>query len=113
MRFILSGSQQSDFIQALPLLHQRKAQAVLADKGYDADSIVEAIISMGAQAVIPPKSNRKSLRPYDRYLYKQRNLIERLFNKMKHFRGVATRYNKTAIAFLGMIHLAAVVIWLK
>jgi len=95
------------------LLDGIKATAVLADKGYDADYIVTAAENMGAQAVIPPKSNRKIQREYDTELYKERNHVERLFNKLKHFRRVATRYDKTATAFLAFVHIAAIYLWLK
>jgi transposase len=90
-----------------------KADAVLADKGYDADYIVEAVEDMGAIAVIPPKSNRKTERKYDKDLYKERNLIERLFNKLKHFRRIATRYDKTALSFMSFLNIAAIYLWLK
>ncbi len=113
MRFTLTGGQASDYTQALALLDGVKAKAVLADRGYDADYIVTAAEVMGAQAVIPPKSNRKIQREYDTELYKERNLVERLFNKLKHFRRVATRYDKTAAAFLAFIHVAAIYLWLK
>jgi putative transposase len=63
--------------------------------------------------VIPPKSNRVSPQTYDRDLYKQRNLVERFFNKLKHFRRVATRYDKLLANFLGFVKLAAVAIWLR
>jgi len=86
---------------------------VLADKGYDADYVVQAAQKMGAQAVIPPKSNRKTLREYDKELYKERNQVERLFNRLKHWRRVANRFDKTAESFLAFIHIAASCIWLK
>jgi putative transposase len=88
------------------------ASAVLGDKGYDAEYVIQKAKSMGAMAVIPPKSNRKASRVYDAELYKERNLVERLFNKLKQFRRVATRYDKTASAFLAFIHIAAICIWL-
>ncbi len=113
MRFILTGGQRNDCTQALQLLEGLRAEAVLADKGYDADYIVEAAGNMRAIAVIPPKSNRKIQREYDKELYKERNLVERLFNKLKHFRRVATRYDKTASAFLAFIHIASICLWLK
>jgi len=90
-----------------------KADAVLADKGYDADYVIEAIEGMGAIAVIPPKSNRKTPREYDKEIYKERNLIERLFNKLKNFRRVATRYDKTALSFMSFLNIAAIYLWLK
>jgi len=113
VRFTLTGGQASDYTQALALLGGMKAKAVLADKGYDADYIVRAAEDMGAEAVIPPKSNRRTLRPYDKELYKERNLVERLFNRLKHFRRIATRYDKTASAFLAFIHIASICLWLK
>jgi transposase len=85
-----------------------KADFVLADNGYDADYIIKAAENIGAVAVIPPKSNRKTPRSFYASLYKERNHIERLFNKLKHFRRVATRYDKTASAFMGFILVAAI-----
>jgi transposase len=113
LRFILTGGQRNDCTQALQLLEGIRAGAVLADKGYDADYIIQAAESIGAIPVIPPKSNRKIQREYDKELYKERNLVERLFNKLKHFRRVATRYDKTASAFLAFIHIASICLWLK
>ena len=95
------------------MIENMEADAVLADKGYDADYVIEAVEDMGAIAVIPPKANRKTLREYDKELYKERNLIERLFNKIKHFRRVATRYDKTALSFMSFINIAAIYLWLK
>lgn len=113
MKFILTGGEKSDFLHACPLLENQQADAVLADKGYDADYIVTYIEAMGAEVVIPPKSNRNTQRSYDVVLYKERNIIERMFNKMKHFRGVATRYSKTAVSYLAFVQLAAILLWLK
>ena len=93
IRVILTSGEVSDYKQALPLLDGFKAKAVLADKGYDADYIIQAASKIGAQAVIPPKKTRSSTRSWDKTLYKERNLIERLFGKLKHFRRVATRYD--------------------
>lgn len=113
LNFILSGGEQSDFKQALPLLEGLKGDFVLADRGYDADYVVEAIENMSAEAVIPPQKNRKVLRAYDEHLYKERNLVERLFNKLKNFRRVATRYDKLDVTFLAFIHLASIALWFK
>jgi transposase len=104
--FLLTGGQVNDCTQAIALLGQRKAEAVLADKGYDADAIVEHIEAMGAQAVIPPKRNRKVQREYDKDLYKQRNRIERCFSKLKCFRRLATRYEKSKACFQALVALA-------
>jgi len=111
LRFFITAGQRSDYLKALDLIEGYEMQALLADKGYDADYIVAAIGS--AQAVIPPRSMRKSKRTYDQELYKERNQVERMFNKLKHFRRVATRYDKLAIAFLSFIHIAAIYILLK
>ena len=91
-KFILTGGEESDYKQALALLKGQRAGHVLADRGYDADYIVQTVESMGAVAVIPPRKNRREQRKYDARLYKERNLVERLFLKMKRFRGFATRY---------------------
>jgi len=85
----------------------------MADKGYDADHLVQTIAETGARVVIPPKRNRKLQRPYDTDLYKERNRIERFFNKLKHFRRVATRYDKLLANFMGFVKLAAIAIWLR
>jgi transposase len=109
---MLTGGQASDYTQALALLDGWECQAVLADKGYDADYIVEAAHQMGAEAVIPPKSNRKTPREYDKELYKERNQVERLFNRLKLSRRIANRFDKTAESFLAFIHIAATYLWL-
>ena len=111
MRFILTGGQAGDAPQAIPLLTGVQATHVIADKGYDSDKILGFIHSQGAIAVIPPKSNRKIPQEYDRELYKQRNLIERAFNKLKHWRRIATRYDRRSLYFLAALHLVAAVTW--
>jgi transposase len=95
------------------LLEGHTPGAVLADKGYAADSILAAVQDLGAIAVIPPKANRKMSREYDGALYKERNLVERMFNKLKHFRRVATRYDKLASSFMGWLTIASIILWLK
>ena len=95
------------------MLEAQKADYVLADKGYDAGYIVERIHEMGAKAVIPSTSRRKEQRLYDTHLYKERNLVERLFLKMKRFRRFATRYEKLAHNFLSVAHFIGILIWLN
>ncbi len=85
---------------------------MLADKGYDADHLCDRISEAGTQVVIPSKRNRKVQRSYDTELYKERNRIERFFNKLKHFRRFATRYDKLLANFMGFVKLAAIIIWL-
>ncbi len=88
--------------------------AFLADKAYDADArVLQLLADSGVDAVIPPKSNRKEKRDYDVEKYKARHLIENFFGKLKQYRAIATRYDKTARNFLEAIHLVASVIWLN
>lgn len=112
VRVILSAGQISDIEYAPDLIEHLPAQAVIADKGYDADHFVDTIKMAGAQAVIPPRSNRIAPRSFDRHLYQDRNLIERFFARIKHFRRIATRYDKLAESFLSFIHIACAFIWL-
>ena len=87
---------------------------LLADKAYDADErVIEPLRDAGIEPVIPAKTNRKQPRPYDKDLYKSRSLIENFFCKLKQFRAIATRYDKTARNFLAAIHLAAAAVWLN
>ena len=87
---------------------------MIADKGFDADErVIEPLEQAGKTAVIPPRSNRKNPRAYDRDLYAARHLIENFFCKLKQFRAIATRYDKTACNFLAAIHLAAAIVWLN
>jgi transposase len=112
LKFIVTAGQDSDIPQAIPLLTGQSASYVLADKGYDADSIIDYIRTMNAEPVIPPKSNRIVQRFYDKHLYKDRNLIERFFNKLKQFRKIATRFDKSKINFEGLLYLACSFLWL-
>ncbi len=89
-----------------------KIDALLGDKGYDSDDIIAALEEIGIEAVIPSKSNRKEPRQINRETYKRRNLIERMFNKLKNWRRVATRYDKTATSFLAFITIASVKLWM-
>ena len=95
------------------MLAEIDAAALLADKAYDAeDRVLKKLEAKNCMAVIPPKSMRKEQRAYDRVLYQARHLIENFFSKLKQYRAIATRYDKTARNFLGGIYLAATVIWL-
>lgn len=86
---------------------------MLADKGYDSDAIVGAIQASGADVVIPPKENRIIKRLCDFALYCERNLVERFFNKLKHYRAIATRYAKRKRNYLAFVTLASVMLWIK
>jgi transposase len=111
LQFRITAGQAGEYAPAADLLANQRAEAVIADRGYDADALVARSQNIGAVAVIPPKCNRKLQRAYDRELYKQRNLIERCFNKLKHFRRFATRYCKTIQAFRSFTALACA--WLR
>lgn len=113
VRFILTAGQCSEIKQAIPLIAGYSADYVMADKGYDADALIGEIQSIEAIAVIPPKSNRKIPRDYDEYLYRERNLVERVFQKLKHYRRIATRYERLAVTYQAMLSLVASIIWLN
>jgi transposase len=90
------------------------AMTVLADKAYDADErVIEPLRAAGKEIVIPSKRNRKEPRPYDEELYEARHLIENFFCKLKQFRAIATRYDKTARNFLAAVYLASATVWLN
>jgi transposase len=112
--FHLTAGQKHDLEGADELLPQIEAEALLADKAYDAEERVrQQLAQKNCEAVIPSKANRKNPYPHDKELYKARHLIENFFAKLKQYRGIATRYDKTARNFLGAIYLAASVIWLN
>ena len=112
--FSLSPGQAHDLEGADALLPGLAAEALIADKAFDAEErVLKPLEQAGRSAVIPPKANRKEARPYDKELYKARHLIENFFAKLKQFRAIATRYDKRAVCFLGALHLAAAVIWLN
>lgn len=114
IRVSLTAGQASDVHGAEALLNDlSRASVVLADKGYDADWIREKIEAQNAAPNIPDKSNRKERHCFSKVLYKERNKVERFFNKIKHFRRIATRYEKLGVNFLAMVKLAAIRIWLR
>lgn len=112
VKFILTPGNEADCSQAVSLLEDQRADAVLADKGYDSQQIIDTIKEMGAEPVIPPRSLRKEQREYDRDLYKARGAVEIMFNRLKQFRRVACRYEKTASNFCSFVYLAGILIWL-
>lgn len=112
MRWYLTGGEVADITQAHALIEGLSTEAVMGDKGYDADALIARIRAAGAQAVIPPRSNRTEQRTYDRHLYKDRNLVERFFNRIKQFRRIATRYEKLARNYFSMLNLVCAFLWL-
>ncbi len=115
LQFHLTTGQRHDAPHAhLFLENLQPFQSVLADRAYDADAIIDMIEDKGAEACIPPKRNRLNPREYEKTLYKQRNIIERLFGKLKQScRAIATRYEKHVSTFMAMIKIAAIRLWCK
>ena len=109
----LSPGQDADITHAPAVLGDHQPEAVLGDKGYDSEAFAKTVEDRGAEAVIPPRSNRKTPREYDPIVYKERNKVERCINRLKQFRRVATRYEKTARNFLGMVLFASITLWLQ
>ena len=108
-----SPGQDADITHAETVLGDHKPEKVLGDEGYDSDAFEQAVEDLGAEAVIPPRSNRKTPREYDEVVYKERNEVERCIDRLKQFRRVATRYEKTSRNFLGMAPFAAIALWHK
>jgi len=113
LKLILTPGQRGDAPLAPALLEGLSPRRVLADKAYDSNGLRALINKMGAEAVIPCNRTRKHLIPYDVEAYKIRNTVERCFNKLKHFRRIATRYDRCAIYFLGFLQRAAAMIWMR
>jgi transposase len=112
--FFLTGGEAHDLMGADHLLPQVGADTLIADKAFDAEErVIRPLQAAGKTPVIPPKSGRKSPRDYDRELFRARHLIENFFAKLKQFRAIATRYDKTKRNFLAAIQLAASMIWLN
>src|SRR5260370_42488172 len=108
-----TAGQEHDVSCAEQLIENADAEALIADKADDADTFVETLTQPGITPVIPPKANRNIKRECDFALYCERNLVERFFNLLKHFRAIATRYDKLARNFLAGVQLAAVTILLN
>jgi transposase len=112
VRLVATAGQVADVTQGEALIAGLGAEHVIADKGYDSDRLIATIEAEGAEAVIPPRSNRKEPRAYAEHLYKERNLVERFLNKVKNCRRVATRYEKTARNYLAFWQSASIMILL-
>ncbi len=114
LRIVLSAGQASDkaaveaLIDGLP-----PATALVADRGYDAQAIIDLVRSHGGCAHIPTQKDRKVQRSIDPAIYRQRNQVERFFCKLKHFRRIATRFDKLARNFLAAVLLASIRLWLR
>ena len=113
VRLILTAGQVNDICQAEGLISGLSFENLLADMGFDSARFRASIAAVGAQAVIPSSRSRSQAIRYDKHLYQERNLVERFINKIKHYRRIATRYEKTALSFASMLFLVAAMIWLR
>ena len=107
VRFLLLPGPAHDMKGVGPLIKGVSFDALLADKAFDADWLLQGLDERGATAVIPPKTNRKIQRNYDAEVYKWRHLVENYFAKIKEFRGIATRYDKTDCSYAACWNLVA------
>jgi transposase len=113
VRFTLTAGQKGDAPQADALIEGLPADIVMADTAYDSDRLRDAIADKGAVAVIPNNPSRAQKYPLDKHLYAQRHLIECCFSRLKQFRRVATRFEKTAENYLAVVTIAAIVLWIR
>jgi transposase len=113
VRFILTAGQKGDAPQAGALIEGLPAEVIMADTAYDADHFRQAIAVKRALAVIPNNPSRAQKHPLDEHLYAQRHLVECCFSRLKQFRRVATRYEKTARNFLAVVTIAATILWIR
>jgi transposase len=113
LRFRLTPGQRNDITQAPILLEATRNARVIADKGYDSNALLEQLRNQGCTPVIPPRKNRKNPQKYDEHVYKERHLIECFFGKIKHFRRVFSRFDKTADAYAAFICIASTIIWIR
>ena len=112
LEFVLTGGQVHEASQVDFLVNEH-SDYMIADRGYDSDKIREMCRNKGIEPVIPGRKCRKELISYDEHIYKERNLVERFFCRIKQFRRIATRYDKTAIMFRGALTLVSIILWLQ
>lgn len=111
VRILVTEGTRADCKEAVHLIQGLSAQALLADRGYDTQEIVDHALCSGMAVVIPPKRNRKEQRDYDHYIYKLRHLVENAFLHLKRWRGIATRYAKNTASFLAAVQIRCIAIW--
>ena len=112
IRVIITEGTASDCTKANELIEGFSANYLLADRGYDSESIIELATKFGMTPVIPPRKNRKVQRRYDKHLYRSRHLVENAFLKLKRWRGIATRFSKNTLSFLASVHIRCLFLWL-
>ena len=113
LRLLLTAGQRHDSTQASALVEGFEPLALIADKGYDSDTLIEAVTAKGIVAVIPPTKSRLLQREYDRHLYRERHLIECFINKIKHYRRVFSRFEKLSKNYLGFLSFVSALVWLR
>lgn len=113
LEFILTPGQRNDITQAEKLTENISHTAVIADKGYDSHAFLAHLSANSCTSVIPPRSNRKQPRDYDKELYRERHLIECFFGKIKHYRRVFSRFDKTALVYAAFLSFVGALIWLR
>ena len=113
VRLLITAGNINDSVPAIDLLSGLKSDYLIADKGYDTEAILKFAAENHQVAVIPPRSNRLVQRHYDKHLYKERHLVENFFQKLKTYRGIATRHEKLAATFHSTLLIAACLLWLK
>lgn len=112
VRIFITKGTAADCSQAEKLIDGIEAKALLADRGYDSDAIVEKAEKPGMKTVIPPRKNRKVQREYDKELYKLRRWVENAFLTLKRWRGIATRYAKNTSSFLAAVQIRCIAAWI-
>ena len=113
LKFLLTAGQRHDITQAKPLSENIINTTIIADTAYDANDFIESLYAKQCKSEIPSRKNRKQPRSYDEYLYQERHTIECLFGKMKHFRRVFSRFDKSAKSYLSFLYFAGTLIWLR
>ncbi len=113
LRVFITQGTTADCTQAGRLIEGFDADYLLADRGYDSDTIIEQARKQGMEAIIPPKRNRRTQRFYDKELYKLRHLVENAFLHLKRWRGIATRYAKNTASFLAAVQIRCIALWVN
>ena len=111
LRVVITQGTTADCTQADRLIEGMRAEFLIADKGYDRDAILKHAKDQGMIAVIPPRKNRTTQRPYDKDLYKLRHLVENAVLPLKRWRGIATRYAKNSASFLAAVQIRCLALW--
>ena len=113
LRYLLTAGQRHDITQAADLIAGYEFEGLIADRSYDGDDFLQLIAEMEAEAVIPYRKNRKEQREYDKHLYKERHLVACLFNKIKNYRRIFSRFEKLDQRYLGLLSFVGALIWLR